>query len=55
MDGFRERYGSSALLHEVFYTNAGTARLRLKLERKIVYAAGQRKYQMGVNDVTGTR
>lgn len=31
MDGIRERYGSSALLRAVSYTNAGTARLRSKL------------------------
>ena len=31
MDGIRERYGSTALLRAVSYTNAGTARLRSKL------------------------
>ncbi|MDA7027062.1 UV damage repair protein UvrX [Bacillus sp. CLL-7-23] len=31
MDNIRDRYGSTALLHAVSYTNAGTARLRSKL------------------------
>ena len=57
MDGIRERYGSTALLWAVSYTNAGDGLFAVKIgrrpsgiERRMIYASRQRQYQMGFHD-----